>query len=179
MPFISALNSAPAKALFSLTASIFIILAFVAPTNCHEKLVAGWIENVQIHPGNLFIRAKLDTGAKNSSLNAAQIKKFERQGETWIQFYVVDRKGKKFNFEKKVHRYAKIKDRGSAPENRPVILLGICLGAIYKEVEVNLEDRSNFNYPLLIGRSFLKGSIIVDPSATFTTKPECEGLPAN
>jgi len=179
MHFLSALNRKPAKALFCLIASIFIILAFITPAISQEKLVTGWIENVNIYPGNLYIRAKLDTGAKSSSLNAAQIQKFDHQGEPWVQFSVVDRKGKKFNFEKKVLRYAKIKDHGSEPDMRPVVLLGICLGAVYKEVEVNLEDRSNFNYQLLIGRSFLKGSIIVDPSATFTTKPKCEGVPAN
>jgi hypothetical protein len=92
---------------------------------------------------------------------------------------MIDRKGRKFNFEKKVLRHAKIKEHGSEPDIRPVIRLGICLGAVYEEVEVNLEDRSNFNCPLLIGRSFLEGSIIVDPSVSFTTKPKCEGLPAN
>ena len=179
MPLMSSRNRRPARALFSLTASVFIFLACVTPTRSQEKLVAGWIENVGVYPGNLLIRAKLDTGARHSSLNAKEIKKFERHGETWIQFYVVDRRGKKYHFEQKVHRYAKIKEHGAAPDSRPVILLGICLGSVYKEVEVNLEDRSNFNYPLLIGRSFLKGSIVVDPSAKFTTKPECKGGPGN
>jgi hypothetical protein len=44
---------------------------------------------------------------------------------------------------------------------------------VYKEVEVNLEDRSKFNYQLLIGRSYLKNSFLVDASATFTLKPNC------
>ena len=52
--------------------------------------------------------------------------------------------------------------------------LGICLGNVYKEVEVNLEDRSKFNYQLLIGRSYLKNSFLVDASATFTLKPNCQ-----
>lgn len=177
MPLTSSRDRKPTRALLSLTASVFIILVWVTPTRSQERLTAGWIENVRIHPGNLLIRAKLDTGARHSSLNATEIKKFERHGENWIQFYVVDRRGKKYHFEQKVHRYAKIKEHGAAPDRRPVILLGICLGSVYKEVEVNLEDRSNFKYQLLLGRSFLMGSIVVDPSATLTTTPICQKAP--
>ena len=178
-PLSSALNRKLKQALFFLCASMLIIPAFPTPSNSQAKLVVGWIENVNIYPGNLYIRAKMDTGAKNSSLNAAQIKKFERNGEIWVHFSVIDRKGKKFNFEKKVLRDVKIKEHGSEPDMRPAIILGICLGTVFKEVEVNLEDRSKFNYQMLIGRSFLKNSFIVDPSAIFTTKPKCEGVPAN
>lgn len=167
------------KTLFFLPAFIIINMAFVTQTHSDDKPVVGWIENIKIYPGNLLIRAKLDTGAKNSSLHATQINIFERNGETWVNFYVIDRQRKKFKFEKKVHRYVKIKERGTASAQRPVILLGICLDRIYKEVEVNLEDRRNFNYQMLIGRSFLKGSVLIDASATFTTKPNCEGIPGN
>jgi hypothetical protein len=45
---------------------------------------------------------------------------------------------------------------------------------VYKEVEVNLEDRRKFNYQILIGRSFLKKSFLVDASATFTLQPSCQ-----
>ena len=55
-------------------------------------------------------------------------------------------------------------------------MLGICLGTIYKEVEVNLVDRSHFNYQLLIGRNFLIDSFLVDPSLTFSTKPKCKSV---
>jgi hypothetical protein len=58
---------------------------------------------------------------------------------------------------------------------RPVIRLGICLGNVYKEVEVNLQDRSKFNYQMLIGRSYLKNSFLVDASATFTVETNCQG----
>jgi len=53
-------------------------------------------------------------------------------------------------------------------------MLGICLGSVYKEVEVNLVDRSNFNYQLLIGRNYLANSFLVDPSLTFSTKSKCK-----
>jgi hypothetical protein len=86
---------------------------------------------------------------------------------------VQNKYGDKLTLEKKVQRVVQIKRHGAELQKRPVILLGICLGYFYKEIEVNLVDRTDFNYPMLIGRSFMAGSIIVDPSAKFTIPPTC------
>lgn len=139
-----------------------------------EKQVVGWVEHVTIYPGSLKIKAKLDTGAKNSSLNAASMQEIQRNGESWIRFHVTNWKGRIQSFEQKVVRTAQIKEHKGKSQERNVLRIGICLGNIFKEVEVNLVDRSNFNYQLLIGRSFLKNSFIIDPSKTFTVKPDCK-----
>ena len=152
---------------FSVGGSIFALAA--------EKRIVGWIETVNIYPGNLEIKAKLDTGARNSSLNAENLEQFKRNGETWVRFDLRNYKNRTEIFEAKVIRTARIKQLGQEADIRPVIKLGICIGNTYKEVEVNLEDRSGFNYQMLIGRSFLKGSFIVDPGLTFTIKPDCPG----
>jgi hypothetical protein len=142
-----------------------------------EKRIVGWIETVSIYPGDMKIKAKLDTGARNSSLNAKNLEQFERDGETWVRFDLHNFKNRLETFETRVVRTARIKQLGQEADSRPVIKLGICIGSTYKEVEVNLEDRSGFNYQMLIGRSFLKGSFIVDPGRTFTVKPDCQGVP--
>jgi hypothetical protein len=139
-----------------------------------EKRIVGWVETVSIHPGNMQIKAKLDTGAKNSSLNAKNLRQFKREGETWVRFDLRNFKGRMETFEARVIRTAKIKQLGQEADSRPVIRLGICIGNTYKEVEVNLEDRRGFNYQMLIGRSFLKRAFIVDPGLTFTIKPNCQ-----
>jgi hypothetical protein len=136
--------------------------------------VAGWVENVSIFPGNIKVKAKLDTGARHSSLNATDIDAFERGGEKWVRFKLKNWKGRTQSFEARMNRMATIKQHDAQSATRPVIRLGICLGSVYKEVEVNLEDRSKFNYQLLIGRSFLKKSFLVDSSATFTLQPSCQ-----
>ncbi len=141
-----------------------------------QKQIVGWIEIVSIYPGNMKIKAKLDTGARNSSLNAKKLIEFERNGERWVRFDLTNWKGRIETFEAKVSRTAKIKQLGQEADSRQVIKLGICIGGTYKEVEVNLEDRSGFNYQMLVGRSFLKGSFIVDPELSFTIKPNCQGV---
>lgn len=154
-----------------LAASLFIL---PAPVLCQNINVAGWIEKVKIYPGALIIKAKLDTGAKNSSLNAKIVEQFEQGGHPWVRFEVYDHRGKKITLEKKIRRIAKIKLRSRKIQERPVVKLGICLGQIYKEVELNLVDRSYFNYQMLLGRSFLAGAFLVDSGTTFNTKPDCQ-----
>jgi hypothetical protein len=44
------------------------------------------VEKVKIVPEGLKVKAKLDTGAQNSSLHAVRAEKFERQGEKWVRF---------------------------------------------------------------------------------------------
>ena len=140
-----------------------------------EKQVCGWLEKVRVFPGDLVFRAKMDTGAKNSSLNAHKIVEFEKDGELWVRFVVQDRKKKKMKVERRLVRSAEIKLRSKQKrtQERPVIHLGICLGSTYKEVEVNLVDRSNFNYQMLIGRSYLSEDFLVDAARIFTLQPSC------
>jgi len=45
----------------------------------------------------------------------------------------------------------------------------------YKETEVTLVDRSGLTYPTLVGRNFLQGHFIVDPSVSYKTAPQCRG----
>ena len=154
---------------------VSILVGLLTFSFAAEKRIVGWIEIVSIYPGNMKIKAKLDTGARNSSLNAKNLKQFKRDGDLWIRFDLRNYKKRMETIEAKIIRTAKIKQLGQEADRRPVIKLGICIGNTYKEVEVNLEDRGGFNYQMLIGRSFLKGSFIVDPGITFTTQPNCRG----
>ena len=170
------------KNLKQTTINVFVFLCILFTSFCfaenappgNDLRVTGWVERVSIFPGNLKIKAKLDTGARHSSLNAKHIEEFELNGAKWVRFDMTNWKGRVERIETRVIRTAKIKQHDRKSAMRPVIRLGICLGTVYKEVEVNLEDRSKFNYQMLIGRSYLKGSFLVDASATFTLEPACQ-----
>jgi len=169
----------PAKTFYLVIATVGVIfLVLVSPGAAQDKQVVGWLEKICIYPGNLILNAKLDTGAKNSSLNASHMTEFVRNGKQWVRFNVTNRYGNTATIEQKIHRIVKIKDHDGTPQLRFAILLDIYLGSFHKEVEVNLADRSYFNYQMLIGRSFLHGNLIVDPSIKFTTKPICKGVPS-
>jgi len=51
----------------------------------------------------------------------------------------------------------------------------LCIAGLYVAGEVNLSDRDQFNYPVLIGRNMLNsGNILVDSRETYTYRSRCE-----
>jgi len=152
---------------------ITLPLIYALPSNAGDKPVAGWVEKVRIYPGNLVVEAKLDTGAQTCSLHATKLKEFKKNGEPWVRFEVDNKQGGKAILERKVIRTAAIKRHFAGSQRRPVVRLGICLGNIYRETEVNLIDRSGFQYRMLIGRSFLEGQVVIDPGLKYQLEPQC------
>ena len=148
-----------------------------SPLSAKKKEVIGWLEMVRVFPGNLKIRAKLDTGAKVSSLNASNLEYLHINDKRWIRFKLYIRDKIATTIEKQVLKTVSIKKRDGGVEERPVIKIGICLGKVFKEIEVNLVDRSNLNYQLLIGRNDSKSMYLIDPSLTFTKEPTCKPTP--
>lgn len=139
----------------------------------------GYLERVLVHPGGLELKAKLDTGAKSSSINAVNIKILNRKREKWVRFDVPTDE-RTLTFELKFIRYVHIKKRAGEKKintktkeafSRPVVLMAVTIGGETRTVEVNLANRERFNYPLLLGRKALvKFNALIDPALTFTTK---------
>ncbi|MGA9754630.1 MAG: RimK/LysX family protein [Desulfobaccales bacterium] len=156
-----------------LLAGLLGALVLALPAAAGEKTMVGWIEKVRIYPGNFLVHAKLDSGAEYSSLDAANLTQFDRDGQPWVRFDVIEGDGRKITIERPLLRNATIKRHYLQAQTRPVIKLGVCLGNLYKETEVNLVDRTGFNYRMLIGRKFMEGAVIIDPSAKYTVEPNC------
>jgi hypothetical protein len=165
------------KYLNALLAGLLGVLMMAWPIAGAEKKVLGWIEKVRIFPGNFIVHAKLDSGAEYCSLDAANLEEFERNGKRWVRFDLAEREGQKITMERPLLRTATIKRHYLASQKRPVIKLGVCLGSIYKETEVNLVNRAGFQYRMLIGRKFMDGAVIIDPSAKYLVAPECKETP--
>lgn len=141
----------------------------------HIEQVSGWAEKVALGSNPpIILRAKIDTGAKNSSIHTVEHHIFKKDGKEWVSFAIINKEGDRKRIEEPLLRYTQIKQKSGRPSRqRPVILLGICMGNVYKKVEVNLVDRTNFNFPMLIGRSFLQGSFVVDADHRYINKPNC------
>ncbi|MBF0444974.1 MAG: ATP-dependent zinc protease [Magnetococcales bacterium] len=139
--------------------------------------VVGYIEKVKIFLSskNIVIKAKIDTGAKTSSLDVDSLSFFTRSNEDWVRFTVTDDDGEVIKLSLPVERSSRIRRAGAKKDIRPVVKLGLCLGNYYKEGEVNLSEREGMNYPMLIGRRFLSQSYLVDSSQKFLQKkPKCK-----
>lgn len=158
---------------FAPLGGLFLWLAGLLPAAAAQLPTVGWIERVELGADGHVVAAKLDTGADTSSLHAENIRWEKRADGDWVAFDVIGVTGEKTRFEHKVVRIARIKRNSAPAQSRPTIVMGVCLGSVYKLTEVNLTDRSRFNYEMLIGRSFLAGRFAVDSARMNTVEPAC------
>ena len=71
-------------------------------------------------------------------------------------------------------RFANIKTKTGGTIRRPVIHLPLCVGGRWGRAELNLADRGDFEYDILIGREFLANRVLVDSGRTFMAEEGCE-----
>ena len=138
-----------------------------------QPTVVGWVEPVRLGSEGIVVPAKLDTGADTSSLHVSDITWMQRADGDWVAFEVAGKDDRKVRLERKVQRVARVKKASGGVQDRPVVLLGVCLGDTYRVTEVNLTDRTGFKLPFLVGRSFLANRFAVDSSRTDTVEPAC------
>jgi hypothetical protein len=137
----------------------------------------GWVEYVRLTPGSALLKAKLDAGALTSSLDVRDLQVFRKQDRDWVRFTYLSG-GRSVTVERPLARICRIKKHGGGFQERPAVRLTIQLGDFRQDTEVNLVNRQNFLYPLLLGRQFLNDAqVVVDTSRTFTCKSRDYAIP--
>jgi len=139
-----------------------------------EKHIYGYVEKVSIPALKTTVKAKLDTGAKSSSLSAVNIQEQKENGKTFLTFTIPLKSGS-VKLKKELVGEVKIKTRASErikgkikALHRPIVKMNVQLGSQSREIEVNLTNRKRFNYPLLLGRdALIEFGCIVDPAESF------------
>ena len=175
-----------------LTAAIIGLVGLSAQAvDIADHKIVGRVETALVTDHKIKMSVRMDTGAQTSSLSATDIKIFKKDGKEWVRFTVdPSRTDKKYELERPLIKYIKIRKRhgevdeasdiadGKAFERRPVVSIPVCLGKQSKMVEVSLTDRSHFNYPMLMGRVGMESfGILIDPTRSFTAKPQCSTTP--
>jgi hypothetical protein len=136
-----------------------------------QQLILGEAEFLYVYEAEYAYDARIDTGATTCSIHAEDIQSFERDGEQWVQFTLINYETQeRSKHEKKVVRVAEIKQHGAKPLKRFVVPLKVQLDEASRTFEFSLADRSNYHYPLLVGRNLLRGIAIVDVSQSYTLK---------
>lgn len=161
---------------------------YISPLHNHK--IFGRVESGYLGDEYIKLKIRMDTGAKTSSLSAHDIEIFTKEGQQYVRFIIEPERTKKIHrFELPLKRMVKIRKRQAemfdeqegeitdddqAYEQRPVVLMPLCLGNQQIMIEVTLTDRSFLNYPMLLGRSAMRAfGILIDPSKTFTQKATC------
>ena len=133
-----------------------------------SKRTVGRIEKVDFPDLVLSgIEAKIDTGAYTSSIHCESVKAIIKDGQEYVTFTLLDAHHplfhkKKFTLPLKAEKL--IKNSFGQAESRYVIQTKVVLFEEIFDIELSLADRSQMDYPVLLGRKLLKKRFIVDVS---------------
>ena len=158
------------KSIFLILPLTIVILPF---TSLHAedmtKTIIGAVEEVVLFAWGVKLPARIDTGAGMTSLGVrdltvknkvAQFRLPKKYGNTLINLPVVG--------------HCKVRSADSR-ERRPVVEIELCVGSKRMRVQVNLNDRSQVEYPLILGRGVLEQGFIVDCAQEGILPPKCLG----
>jgi len=136
--------------------------------NPDERIIVGSSEWVAIPSMSIpAIKAKVDSGAKTSSLHASNIEQFTRNNEKWLSFEVLpiqNNRSTKVICEAKLVDRRYVKSSNGEKEKRPVVRVVMEVGGLAFEAEVTLTNRDTMGYRMLLGREAMHGRMLVDPS---------------
>ena len=138
----------------------------------HSSTIAGWREWVSLPGAGVpWIKAKLDTGARTSSLHAFDVEEFRRDdGADAVRFGVrpwQDSDEDAVVVECPVHDRRTIRSSSGHTEERIVVLMDVTLLGRTMTVEITLTNRDEMGFRMLIGREALRNGFLVAPGASF------------
>lgn len=133
--------------------------------------IVGWREWVRLDALSVpWIKAKIDTGARTSSLHAFDLVAFEVGGQEWVRFAIhpwqANAEGA-VTVELPVHDVRQVRSSSGHAETRYVVLVQVGLGGRAVDAEVTLTDRDEMGFRMLIGREALVQGYLVDPSVSY------------
>lgn len=137
----------------------------------HSNTIVGWREWVSLPGAGVpWIKAKLDTGARTSSLHAFDVEEM-RPGETSMVRFGIhpwqDTGEDAVVVELPVHDRRQVRSSSGHTEERIVVLMDVVLRGRVMTAEVTLTNRDEMGFRMLIGREALRQGFIVDAARSF------------
>jgi hypothetical protein len=117
-----------------------------------------------------WLKAKIDTGARTSSLHAEDVEEFDRDGQPWVRFTVHPWQGADddgHTVECPVHDRRSVRSSSGHVTRRLVVRVDLSLAGRTVPTEVTLSRRDRMGFRMLIGREALRRGYLVDPSRSY------------
>ena len=139
------------------------------------KVPLGWREWLALPDlGVQAIKTKIDTGARTSALHVTALRLQQSAERCYAHFQLnasPQPQAMVLDCRVEVVDLRWIRDSGGHKELRPIILTIAELGQQRWPVEVSLTNRDTQLFPMLLGRTALRGRFIVDPQRSFMQGP--------
>jgi hypothetical protein len=144
--------------------------------NIIERIEIGWREWLALPDAGIpGIKAKIDTGARTSSLHAFSLEPYETDGILKVRFGIHPLQGRKdieLFCTAEVHDRRRVTDSGGHHERRYVIQTTVSLGKLTWPAEITLTNRDTMRFRMLLGRTALQDKFLIHPSKSYLTGRE-------
>lgn len=138
-----------------------------------EKQLIGAVEEAVLLPWGIPVRARVDTGATTSSIDARDIRLRGPRRSRTVTFTLVGDGDRRLRLELPLIENRRIVTGGGREVRRPVVRMEVCVAGFQGPIEVTLNDRTRVDYRVLLGRNLLEGRFIVDVARSLTARPAC------
>lgn len=135
------------------------------------KHTIGWREWVRLSEfGGVRLKAKVDSGARTSSLHAYNVEIITSRGQDKVRFALYPNQGNKRDkqvVEAPLVDYRSVRSSSGHKETRPVILTTVKLFGEVWPVEITLTNRDIMGFRMLLGRQAVRNRFLIDVSQSF------------
>ena len=111
------------------------------------------------------IKAKIDTGAGISSIHCSHIHVVKKDGQHVLECHLLGLKSPVFYFTEFKERL--IRSSNGQSEIRYAVKIQVSINSRKIKTEFTLSKRDQMNFPVLLGRRFLRNRFIVDVSKMY------------
>ncbi|MBC2932038.1 RimK/LysX family protein [Nocardioides sp. zg-1228] len=136
-----------------------------------DKVVLGWREWVALpQAGVPWVKAKIDTGARSSSMHAFDLEAHERDGQQRVRFSIHPWQRSDddlVELDLPVLDRREVRSSNGQAEQRYAVALDVTLAGRTITTEMTLSNRDEMGFRMLIGREALARGFLVDASVSY------------
>lgn len=125
-----------------------------------KRILIGVAERVDLPDwGIVGLKAKIDTGARSSAVHVDAVEVIDRNH---IRFSIPRPSGRMKWVTARFSRRATVRSSSGEEQTRYFVSTELRLGTLVRDVEISLTSRDAMRYPMLLGRTAMKG-LCIDP----------------